>query len=25
MERGENYVSVMRENLATLREALGCR
>jgi zinc transport system substrate-binding protein len=25
MQRGENYVSVMRENLATLREALGCR
>ena len=23
--RGENYFSVMRENLATLRKALGCR
>ncbi|HEV8421200.1 MAG TPA: zinc ABC transporter substrate-binding protein, partial [Actinomycetota bacterium] len=23
--RGENYVTVMRENLATLRAALGCR
>jgi zinc transport system substrate-binding protein len=25
LTRGENYVSGMRENLATLREALGCR
>jgi zinc transport system substrate-binding protein len=25
LARGENYFSVMRENLATLREALGCR
>ena len=22
---GEDYLSVMRENLVTLREALGCR
>jgi zinc transport system substrate-binding protein len=25
LARGENYFSVMRENLATLRKALGCR
>jgi zinc transport system substrate-binding protein len=25
LERGEDYFSVMRENLAVLREALGCR
>ena len=25
LERGENYLSVMRANLAALREGLGCR
>jgi zinc transport system substrate-binding protein len=25
VDRGENYFSIMRENLATLRKALGCR
>jgi zinc transport system substrate-binding protein len=25
LARGENYFTVMRENLATLRKALGCR
>lgn len=25
LDRGEDYVSVMRQNLAALREALGCR
>ena len=25
IEAGEDYFSVMRENLAALREALGCR
>jgi zinc transport system substrate-binding protein len=25
LARGQNYFSVMRENLATLRKALGCR
>jgi zinc transport system substrate-binding protein len=25
IDRGEDYFSVMRSNLATLRQALGCR
>ena len=25
VERGENYLTVMRRNLAALRAALGCR
>jgi zinc transport system substrate-binding protein len=25
LDRGEDYLSVMRENLAALRAALGCR
>jgi zinc transport system substrate-binding protein len=25
LDQGENYFSVMRENLTTLRQALGCR
>ena len=25
LERGEDYFSLMRANLAALREALGCR
>jgi zinc transport system substrate-binding protein len=25
LDEGEDYLSVMRENLAALRQALGCR